>query len=242
MRTTVSTTLMTLCLLSIVGYAFKSPIQRWAGQHINNHIFENPHIIAESLKKYIDGEKQNASLKQKKTLELNRSAVFNVTSLTPIIGNPKGTQVMVVFMEPFCSHCRDFDVVLNEEVKKNKNLKIIARDIPFFGEKSEFVIKLMLAAYKQGKGPQTREMVRKLNFKLLESNMLQKFKDLKLDMNQLKKDAASPEIIDFMKNNDKLSKLINIESTPSYVIDNNFYSGGVDLETLETQLKESNAK
>lgn len=238
MRKVIYGLIITLLIIA-GGILLRHPIKAVIKEIMNQHILENPHIIAKSMEKYIKDMKLQEQQEIERKLVTHHNQIFNVTPLTPVIGNPSGNQAIVVFMEPFCPHCRNFEKTLDALVSKNKDLKIILRYVAIFGEKSELLIKLFLAASLQGQGVAARALIQTIDHKLSDAEMIMKFKDLSVDMVQLQKDLQSSPVIKAAEDNIKLMDLLNIQPVPTYIIKNKMVGGAHSLSDLTQELAEA---
>lgn len=66
-------------------------------------------------------------------------------------GNSKGSIVLVEYFDYNCPVCRAYMPTIQLLVHQNRNLKIIQRVIPVFGQSSQIVDRAVLASFFQGK-------------------------------------------------------------------------------------------
>ena len=50
--------------------------------------------------------------------------------MSPIIGNPDGKTVIYEFFDYNCGHCKNQNVIMNELIQANKDIKIILKNFP----------------------------------------------------------------------------------------------------------------
>jgi Protein-disulfide isomerase len=238
------TTLLLSSLLTTVlapVQAISNEAQEIIGKTAANYLKEHPEevtSIVQALQNHHESlqEKQN----QEKVQQIS-DKLFTIPTGLPVIGNPIGSDELVVFMDPFCGFCRRFKETLQTAIAQNPNLKIIIRDIAIMDEKSILVTKALLAAAHQGKYPQLQQALYQVDTSVTKEDILAQAKQLQLDMVQFNKDLDSPKIEALFKQNMELASEINLTGTPTFIIKktHKMMAGAVDVETLQDLLQKS---
>ena len=242
--TLLRTTLLLFPLLTIfspsvraISNEAKEIIGKTAAEYLKEHP-EDVTEIVQALQNHHETlqEKQN----QDKVQQISDKLFAPSTGL-PILGNPRGSDEIVVFMDPFCGFCRRFKETLHTAIEQNPNLKVIIRDIAIMDEKSILVAKALLAAAHQGKYPQLQQALYQVDPTVSQEDILAKAKELKFDMLQFNKALESPEIEALFKHNMELASEINLTGTPTFIIKKSrkLMAGAVDLKTLQDLLQKS---
>lgn len=204
---------------------------------IDEHLTQNPEILSTVLQKLQEKQMQAQLEKNKETIEKHASDIFKSPN-DFMIGNSKGTAVFAVFMDPYCSHCRKFHDTLFRalDTKTNpdlKNLKIIFKDFPIFGESSELAVKAMLAAKMQGKYLEFQKIMFQEEKPVTLIEIKKIASSLGLNSDRLVKDMNSDKVKNTIESTKNLANLLEINGTPSIIFDDAVLSGELTLDEIK---------
>ncbi len=206
---------------------------------IHDYILNNPEILIEAgqvlQKKQAEAE-QNAAMT---AIAANKDALFHQKD-SPVIGNPKGTDFIVEFYDYQCGHCKDMTPTITAVLKENTHAKLILKELPIFGENSEFAAKASLAVYQIAPQSFTEFHKQLLNIEgpLSEEKVLDVATQLKINHTELTQAMANSATEQELKNNFQLAQKIGIQGTPSFVLANDkltefkFIPGATSKENL----------
>lgn len=202
---------------------------------VRSYILENPEIIEEAILK----RRQQIIAEQKKK-QANAIASLSDklyrSKYDYVAGNPKGDVTVVEFFDYNCGFCRKAFKDVSEVIKKDKNVRVVFKELPIFGEPSVQSAKAALASIKQGKYFEFhRDMLLKPGRATLEKAM-SVAKDLGMDLDKLKKDMESEDVAAALKANNDLANSIGLRGTPLYVVNNQIINGAP--QDLEKQILE----
>lgn len=141
-------------------------------------------------------------------------------SQSPVEGNPNADVNIVDFFDYQCGHCKELSSALHQLVKQDPHVRIIFKELPLFGDESEYAAKAALAAAKQGKYAALHDRLMKLS-SLSESQVLESAKAAGLNMEQFKRDMNSKAIAREIQNNLSLSQALDITGLPVVIIAKN---------------------
>lgn len=184
---------------------------------VGDYISQNPGIITEALQ--ADREK-----KQKEEIETMQKAVVQhkekifKNSRLPIAGNPKGTQSLVVFADPYCGYCRKLHEELPAIMDSNKDLKILFVDMPIMGDNSVIAVKAMIAANNQGKYVPLQKLILTSKDPLTHKKLVKKAKSLGMDAKKFEADLKSKETQDQLDQTLALAEELGIHATPVIIV------------------------
>lgn len=231
--------LLALTLFSVLSspaaHGVTAEAREVIGKAAVEYLKNNPEAFTDIVMAVQAHAKKEQEKKQSEKLHKYKTDLFDNRNGNPTLGNPRGTTEMVVFMDPFCGYCRQFEGTLRQAVKANKNLKIIARDIAFMHEKSLLLVKATIAASKQGKYAQMQSAVHKVDPSVTLEDVLKMAQDLGLRPIQFKKDMESKNTEAIIKNNMDLADGIDLTATPTFIIKgvDKINSGALSLEELQ---------
>jgi len=241
------------CFADVDEKAFSAAQKRQIEGVVHDYLIANPEILIEvsmALKhKQMDDMKINAL----KVAKENAKTIFS-TAHSPAIGNPEGKITIVEFYDYYCPHCRDMELILADLMKSNKEIRVVEKILPIFGERSQFAAKIALAADMQNKFDKMQAIL--MNSKnislLMSADYQQKVYDLAqkagLNVKKLKDDMINKAISAEIDANYALAgKLLpNQIATPIFIVGKSdltdkekikFFVGAVEKEKLNAAIK-----
>ena len=208
-----------------------SPEQIKAVQQIvAQHIKDNPQAIAESLKVAMEQQQLAQQEGMRREIANNKRSLFN-NPQSPVTGNSKGDETIVVFVDPRCGHCQSFQVVLNQVQKQRKTLRVVYKLIPILGDESVVAAREEIAANMQGKFEEFRQAVYESNADTREERM-KIAKEVGIEMTKFAQHIKSAQVTSELKNNQLLASKLEIDGTPTCIVGNTLVPGGVPSEEL----------
>ena len=135
-----------------------------------------------------------------------------------VAGNPKGNVTLIEFFDYQCIHCKKMEPVVQALIAKNKDLRVVYKEFPIFGKRSEVASQAALAAAMQGKYLAMQTALLKQEKALDDALVMETAKSVGLNMDQLKKDMASKQVQDILAQNRKLAEKMHLMGTPAFVV------------------------
>ncbi len=180
-------------------------------------IKENPEIVIDAIQGY--SEKQQAAHQEKteKLIADNKAGLLDKEA-SSIIGNPDGQRKLVVFVDPNCPHCREFEKILHSVTTKFPDLGIYFRHWAILGEDSTEVAKGLVAAQLQGKFAAISQKVASFDNRLNLETFYKLAQESGLNIDQLKKDMASEKVNKILEQTKDLAEKIGLQGTPTSVL------------------------
>jgi len=210
---------------------------------ITQTIKENPKLIVDSL----------VELRKQQMAEYQQQAEKNIAKYTDdiysknvdlVLGNPKAKTTIVEFMDYNCGHCKALAKTLEALTKSNNNLKVIIKDLPYFGESSMTAAKAAYAASKQNQFAKFHYAILSQKQQPNVDNMLALAKTLGLNLNEYRQDFESKAAENYMNTNVELAKNLKIYATPAMIIGtktkNVFVPGAIPSEKLQQIIADIN--
>ena len=202
---------------------------------VKAYLLENPEVMLEVFKVLEDRQAAAETAKDDQIVADNRDALFN-TATDWVGGNPQGDITVVEFLDYRCGYCRKAYAEVEELVKADGNIRLILKEFPILGEESlvssKFAIATRMvagdAAYKKAhdalitlRGDATPEAMGALAA------------ELGLDAAAILARMDSPEVQAVIDANHALGTAMQINGTPSFVIDGTLLRGYVPLEGMQ---------
>lgn len=177
---------------------------------IRNYLISNPEILVEA----------SQSLQKKSvwtTVNRNAGMVF-FDPASPVVGPAQATVSMVEFFDYQCPYCKKMSPLVLDIMNKDKNVRVVFKELPIFGESSVAASKAALAASKQGKYLAMHNALMAQSGPINQQNVLKIAKSLNINVEQLQKDMRDPAIESELKNNLQLAEGLHITGTPAVVV------------------------
>ena len=167
---------------------------------------------------YLNG----SATKSAQAVDPNRAGLTQIYS--PTQGNPEAKVHIVEFLDPACETCASFYPEVKKIMAANPDrVRLTLRIVPFH-RGSDYAIKALEAARKQGKfGPALEALLSSQsywapNHTVQQDYVLTPLEGLGLNMEQLKADMNSPEIARRIEQDLNDAKTLKVTQTPEYFV------------------------
>lgn len=153
----------------------------------------------------------------------------------PVAGNVNGDVTVVEFYDIRCPYCRRMLPVVAELLKRDRNVRIVYKDIPILGPASVIGARALLAAHRQGGYFKLRDALMtggQIDADTIKAAALR----LGLDAERLQRDMTDAAIQARIDANLKLAHVLTIQGTPAYIIGDQFLPGAIDITDLQKMI------
>lgn len=147
-----------------------------------------------------------------------------VRSHAPIEGSPSAKVNIVEFLDPACGTCREFYPFVKQMISDNPGrIRVTVRYAPFH-PRSDYVVKVIEAARKQGKWQETLETLFAAQSSWSPNHSPQPdlvwshLGGLGLDLERLRTDMNSPDIAQNLAQDIADAKALNVTQTPEFFV------------------------
>jgi protein-disulfide isomerase len=183
---------------------------------IHDYLVSHPEVLLEASQALQAKQKNEAQYAAKSAIMKNSEQLFKLDDA--FSGNPKGDVTIVEFFDYQCGHCQRMRPILSELSAKNSKLRVIYKELPIFGKRSETASRAALAAAKQGKYAEMQTALFKIKKHLDDALVMSTAESVGLDMAKLKQDMQSKAITDELANNQALAGKLNLMGTPAFIL------------------------
>ena len=197
---------------------------------VKDYLLKNPAIVREALQALERQEAEAKAAQITAAVAKNRDALQRNPD-SPISGNPNGDVTLVEFFDYRCGFCQRVGPAIAELLERDKNVRVVYKDLPILGPDSMLAAKAAIAANKQGKHG--------IFHTLLLSAESQNEESIKaiagkvgLDVAKLFADMEAAATIKQIEENSRLAGELDIQGTPAFVLGNQVLPGAVDLESM----------
>jgi protein-disulfide isomerase len=160
----------------------------------------------------------------------------------PVKGNAQGAVTIVEFFDARCGYCKQMEPVVDQMLHRQKDVRLVMKDLPILGPNSLLASRALLAAQRQGKYAELHDALMKLREEPAEPVLKREAERLGLDWAKLRRDMDDPAVGRRLEANTRLASALRIEGTPALIIGDTLVPGAVDLATLERLVAEAREK
>ena len=198
---------------------FSSAQQQAIQKIVHDYLVNNPQVLVEVAQSLQKQEQDKWKKTAEKTVPEIATKLFN-DKFAPVAGNPNGDVTMVEFFDYQCPHCKEMSAFVQDLMAKDKNLRVVFKVLPIFGDDSKVDAKAALAAYVQSpaKFLAFHEALMKLNVPLTKEVVLKVAGQVGLNVTQLQADMKNPAWNVEISENNALAKKLNLTGTPAFVM------------------------
>ncbi len=157
----------------------------------------------------------------------------------PIFGNPNGNVTVVEFFDYRCSDCRKVAERLLATVKEDGNIRLVFKELPGLGSRSEYAARAALAAKNQDKYLEFHRALMRATGRLTRKQVMKIARSVGVDRKRLRADMRSPEINDTIAKNRDMARNLGIGSTPTFVIADRTVRGAIPMASLREHVAEA---
>jgi protein-disulfide isomerase len=231
------TTLLGICLLAFTftAQAADKLDKTQIETIVHDYLLEHPEMLQEMSDKLQAKEKAAEDTARNSGLKANAQLVFHHDG-DAFVGNPKGIVTLVEFMDYNCGWCKKSVGEVAALTAADKDLKVIFKEFPIFGQGSEYAARAALASVKQGKYWQLHQALFAQEGKVTEEVVDTVANGLGIDVTKMKLDMKDPGILATISANYDLAKTLQINGTPAFIVDSTVIPGYTTADQLQMQI------
>lgn len=170
-----------------------------------------------------------------------RVEAMRAAACPALFGTDLPTDVVPIayFSEFRCPFCRALEKDLDKLLADDPAVyRLGQHELPIFGPASELAARASVAAARQGRQQDLRHRFMRTPLVAEESSVLRVASDLGLDVEQLAKDMASPEVQAELDQTRALADLFGFMGTPGLVIGRTVLNGAIPISVLRQITKD----
>ena len=217
------------------GLGDMTPEERAAfREEVRSYLMENPEVIVEAMTELQTREDKAAADRDLQMLAENKDIIYN-NPADWVGGNPQGDITVVEFMDYRCGYCRKAYEDTEELVKSDGNIRFVLKEFPILGEQSMLSSQFALAVkllYGDDAYKAAHDALITLRGDATAESLARLATDLGHDPAAVAEKMKAPEVMDIIKANHDLATLMEINGTPTFVIDQTMVRGYVPLDGM----------
>ena len=203
---------------------------------IHDYIIAHPEVLLESVNGFQAKQAANEEKAGQEQVAANKDFLHDSSS--PFAGNKKGKTIIVEFFDYNCGYCK---MALKDVVKlidEDKDVKVIFKELPIFGDDSAKLAKWALAAHKQGKYFEFHKALMENPGHISVDSLPDVAQKVGLNVEKMKKDAEDPALVEVLKKNHEKAGEMKISGTPAFIIGDKLIKGYVELDGMKKMIEE----
>ena len=193
---------------------------------------EDPSILREAFEAAQEAEERDRNSGQREAILANRDAIFSDPA-DASKGNPRGDVVIAEFFDLRCPYCKRLHADMDAFLRRDRNVRVVLKDIPILGPASVTASRALLAAQRQGKYVEFYDALMRLRGELNDTSLRAEAERVGLDVARLRRDMDDPAIQARIDANLALARRLRIEGTPALIIGETLVPGAIDQRELE---------
>lgn len=162
--------------------------------------------------------------------ELRKSLERDPTA--PVLGNPDGDITLTEFFDYNCPFCRKMVESMHRLITSDKNLRVVFREWPVFGEDSEFATRASLASLQQRKYWQMHTAMFRTKGRVTEAATMRAAREVGLDTARLERDMQAEPVERHISMSGMLAEHMGLMGTPTFVAGDEGAFGEYSLDDL----------
>ncbi len=212
------------------------------GEIIREYLLNNPGVIIEAVERLQKAKMEDAASKSEQYIKDNKD-IIESPNASVIFGNEKGKRVVVSFFDYSCGYCRQGKIYIDQLIKSDPNIKVVLRPIPFLGEMSNYVSRIILAVNKMApnKVLAIHDSITQMN-QITREGVQQILSENNLNTALIADEIETAEIKVLLKRNIELASNMRIQSVPTYIIGGKLVSGLTNLSQFQKLISESESE
>jgi len=197
----------------------------------------DPSILRDAFSALQAADERDRTEAQRGAIVAQRAALFG-NAEDPVRGNPRGDVTIVEFFDVRCPYCKRLHEDMSELLNRDRNLRVVMKDIPILGPASVVASRALLAAQRQGKYTQLHDALMRSRGEPTEALIRAEAQRAGIDVPRLLREMDDPAIQRRLDANLALARALRIEGTPALVIGDLLVPGAVPLDQLERLVAE----
>jgi len=207
---------------------------------IRQYLMENPEVLMEAIGVLEQRQAAQQAAADDQMVVSQADALYSDTNSWEG-GNPDGDITMVEFIDYRCGYCRKAHAEVAELIRTDGNIRLIVKEFPILGEGSVTASRFAIAT-KLTLGDEAYKAVHDglitMRSDVTPTSAGKLARGLGLDADTIIAKMDSPEVTAVITANRELGQQLQINGTPTFVIQNEMVRGYVPLDGMRDMIEE----
>ena len=197
----------------------------------------DPGILREAFGALQAAEERDREDALRGAIAEHRQAIFGVAG-DPVRGNPRGDVTIVEFFDARCPYCKRLHAEMGPLLRRDRNIRVVMKDLPILGPQSVVAARALLAAQRQGKYPEMYDALMSLRGEPTDAVIRSEAERIGIDYAKMRRDMEDPAIQQRLDANIALARSLRIEGTPALIIGETLVPGAIPIAQIEQMVAE----
>lgn len=201
---------------------------------IRDYLLENPEVLMEAIQVLEERRAREATAQEDQLLADNHDAIFN-DGYSYVGGNPDGDVTIVEFMDYRCGFCKRAFPAVEELIASDGNIRFILKEFPILGPASDLASRYAIATKLTAGDEAYKEVHNKLMTwagDITEGTLGRIANGVDMDHEAALARMNDDEVSEMIRQNRELAAKLQIQGTPSFVMNETFVRGYVELDQM----------
>ena len=204
------------------------------GKIVREYLLQNPEVLVEVSAELDKRRKAEEANKQAQVLLSEKKSIFR-SPHDYVLGNPDGDITVVEYFDYNCGWCKRALTEVTKLTEQDKNVRVVMKEFPIFGEHSTFAAKAALASIKQNKYWEFHTALMRAK-QVTTDNTMQIAKSVGIDVAALEKEMQNPVYDKAIAENSRIAQALGMQGTPGFIVDSRVNFGYVPASGLRDML------
>ena len=204
-------------------------------EEVRAYLLANPEVIVEAMTELQTREDKAAVERDLLLMEENKDAIYN-SAADWVGGNPNGDITVVEFMDYRCGYCKKAYEEVEALVKTDGNIRFVLKEFPILGDESVLASQFAIAVrqlYGDDAYKAAHDALITLRADVNEESLDGLATQLGHDPKAVAEKMVSEEVKAVIVANHELATALELNGTPSFVIDRTMVRGYVPLDGMQ---------
>lgn len=201
---------------------------------VRAYLMENPEVLMEAIAELEKRQQADAAAQDIQLLKAHADEILHDPN-SWVGGNPEGDITVVEFVDYRCGYCRKAHEEVAELVKSDGNIRFVVKEFPILGEQSVISSRFAIAV-RQLAGDEAYKLAHDALITMrgdaTPESLSALATELGLDAGKIMAQMETPEVAAIIDANHALGQLLQINGTPTFVIDETMVRGYVPLDGM----------
>ena len=202
---------------------------------VRAYLMENPEVLMEAIGVLEERRNADAVADDLAMMETNADEIFRDPA-SWVGGNPEGDITLVEFMDYRCGYCKKAFEDVAELIKSDGNIRFVVKELPILGEQSDLTSRFAVAVL-QLEGAEAYEKVHNALMVMRGDATVDSLSALGAELGLADVAAVvarmtGPEVSSVIEANLALAQRLDVNGTPTFVIDKTLVRGYVPLDAM----------
>ncbi len=186
---------------------------------VREYLMTNPEVIIESVNEFSRLQHVRSQQRAVDGARENLSRLLDPEHGFVAVDNPEKAKVAVIELFDYhCGYCKRAAPLMKSLMKNEKDVKVVYREYPIFGEKSELAAEMSLAAREQGKFLDLHFAMMEASGDLTKDRIRTIAKKNGVDFSRLEKGREDPNVRESIVETLNIVREMGVDGTPAFVV------------------------